>query len=246
MAAPPSRARATDPSSRIGSLTRLFGFAQFEFAGTLAVVDGRYVLRDGENEDSRERVLVIETIGAPPPSRRRRRRPRNADADELPAELPVARATVVRAFEPFGEESAAVEWLATASAAEETVDRLVAEGLADLNAALHTQAVASGDPHPQALAPGRAITVRIGYGSGENLADGIFTAAHQVDPATVPPHAAEPATKSCVPNNASPQCSEAENNSMLASHYSYGAAPISARAATARPPYSYEWASRLF
>ncbi|MDX6609738.1 MAG: hypothetical protein QOF85_1663 [Solirubrobacterales bacterium] len=61
------------------------------------------------------------------------------------------------------------------------MDRLVEEGIVDLNAALHAHAVASGDPHPQAVTPRRAVTVRIGYGSGEQLADGVFTAAHQVD-----------------------------------------------------------------
>ncbi len=158
-------------------MTRLFGFAQFEFAGTLAVADGRFVVRDGD----RERVLVIETLGAPFPARRRRRRPRQAQADELPAELPLARVTVVRAFEAFEDDDDARAWLGTASSAPETVDRLVEEGIGDLNAALHAHAVASGDPHPQALTPERAVTVRIGYGSGEELADGIFTAAHKVD-----------------------------------------------------------------
>jgi hypothetical protein len=177
VAAPASRTPATDPSSRIGSLTRLFGFAQFEFAGTIAVADGRFVVRDG----SGERVLVIETLAAPPPARRRRRRPREAQADELPAELPLTRVTVVRAFEAFEDEDAARAWLQAASGAEQTVDRLVDQGIDDLNAALHAHAVASADPHPQAVGPGRAVTVRIGYGSGEELADGIFTLAHKVD-----------------------------------------------------------------
>jgi hypothetical protein len=158
-------------------LTRLFGFAQFEFAGTLTVGDGRFLARD----DGGERVLVIETLAAPPPARRRRRRPREAHADNLPAELPLTRITVVRAFEAFEDDDAALAWLEAASSTEETVDRLVEEGIDDLNAALHAHAVASGDPHPQAVSPGRAVTVRIGYGSGEDLADGIFTAARQVD-----------------------------------------------------------------
>jgi hypothetical protein len=155
----------------------LFGFAQFEFAGTLAVADGRYVVREGE----RERVLVIETQGAPPPSRRRRRRPRPAEPDGLPAELPLTRVTAVRAFEPFENEAVASEWLQAASADEEAVDRLIDEGLAMLNRALHASAIASGDPHPQALTPARAVTVRIGFGSGAQVADGVFAAAQQVE-----------------------------------------------------------------
>jgi hypothetical protein len=158
-------------------LTRLFGFAQFEFAGTLAVVDGRFVVRDGGGE----RVLVVETLAAPAPPRRRRRRPRDAPAEEHPTELPLTRVTVVRAFEAFEDDDAARAWLEAASGVEQTVDRLVEEGIDDLNAALHAHAVASADPHPQAVAPGGAVTVRIGYGKGEELADGIFTAAHRVD-----------------------------------------------------------------
>jgi hypothetical protein len=159
-------------------LTRLFGFIQLDLAGALSVTDGRYVVRDGE----REQVLVIETLGAPPPARRRRRRPRDAEIGEPPPELPVARATVVFAFNEFEDERAADAWLQETSADEEAIDRLVEGGIAELNQALHTQAVASGDPYPQTVTPSRAVVVRIGYGSGEALADGAFSKAHEVDP----------------------------------------------------------------
>lgn len=163
-------------------MTRLFGFAQFDFAGRLAVADGRYVLRDGE----RERVLVVETLGAPPPTGRRRRKPRDAGTDDTPTELPLARATVVRAFEPLTDEAAAERWLEVSSGNEETVDRLLEEGLADLNRALHTQAVASGDPHSHTVALAGAAAARVGFGSGEQLADGLFTEARRVDPGLRP------------------------------------------------------------
>jgi hypothetical protein len=158
-------------------LTRLFGFAQFELAGTLAVPDGRYVIRD----DVGERVLVLETLGAPPPSRRRRRRPREADPASTPATLPLTRATSVRAFEPFDGEERAGLWLAEAVASEESIDRLVADGIGVLNQALHAHAVASGDPNVQILTPQRAFVVRVGYGSGDEVAAGAYAAAHEVD-----------------------------------------------------------------
>jgi hypothetical protein len=163
-------------------LTRLFGFTQFDFAGPLAVADGRYLVRDGE----REQVLVIETLGAPPPARRRRKRPRNAEIDEPPQQLPVARATVVLAFDEFEDEQAAEAWLSQTTASEEAIDQLVEQGIDELNQALHTQSVASGDPYPQTVTPARAVVIRIGFGSGEALADGAFTAAHQVDPGLGP------------------------------------------------------------
>ena len=163
-------------------MTRLFGFTQFDFAGPLAVADGRYLIRDGK----REQVLVIETLGAPPPARRRRRRPRDAEVSEPPPELPVARATVVLAFSEFEDEQAAGAWLDEATASEEAIDQLVERGIDELNQALHAQAVASGDPYPQTVTPARAVVIRIGYGSGEALADGAFTAAHRVDPGLGP------------------------------------------------------------
>jgi len=159
-------------------LTRLFGFIQFDFAGSLAVADGRYLIRDGK----REQVLVIETLGAPPPARRRRKRPRDAEIGEPPPELPVARATVVLAFNELEDERAAETWLQHTSSDEDSVDRLIEQGIDELNRALHAHAVASGDAYPQTVTPARAVAIRVGYGSGEALADGAFTSAHQVDP----------------------------------------------------------------
>jgi hypothetical protein len=158
-------------------LTRLFGFAQLEFAGTLAVADGRYVVRD----DDGERVIVLETLGAPAPARRRRRRPRGVEAGSPPAELPLTRATVVRASEPFASTDEATAWLKQASGEEEAIDLLLAEAMGLLNRALHAHSVASGDPHVQALTPRHAVVVRLGFGSGEEVADGEFTAALEVD-----------------------------------------------------------------
>jgi hypothetical protein len=163
-------------------LTRLFGFSQFEFAGTLAVADGRYVVRDGEVE----RVLVLETLGAPAPARRRRKRVREIEAGAAPSSLPLSRATTVRASEPFDAEEKAASWLEQASADEKAADALITEGIALLNRALHAHAVASGDPHPQALTPRGAVAVRLGYGSGEQVANGEFNSARQVDPEAGP------------------------------------------------------------
>jgi hypothetical protein len=158
-------------------LTRLFGFAQFELAGTLAVPDGRYVIRD----EAGERVLVIETFGAPAAPRRRRRRPRETDPASPPPTLPVTRATAVRAFEPLDGEEDASRWLAGAVASEGAVDGLITDAIDVINRALHAHAVASGDPNVQILAPQRAVAVRLGYGSGDEVAAGDYATAHEVD-----------------------------------------------------------------
>lgn len=144
------------------------------------MADGRYLARTGEDESS-QRVLVVETLGAPPPARRRRRKPKRADPGDAPEALPLARLTAVRAHEPFPSEEAAAAWLAEASADEEVVDALLVDALALANRALHARAVAAADPGEAELRPERAATVRIGYGSGAEVAAGRYTAASVVD-----------------------------------------------------------------
>jgi hypothetical protein len=126
-------------------------------------------------------VLVLQTLASPPRPGRRRRKPRGAEAAPTPPEVPVARATAIRAFEPFDEAEDAAAWLASATVGEEAIDAVVLTGIGLLNDALHAQAVAGADPHPAAVAPERAVAVRLGYGSGEETAEGAFSEAREVD-----------------------------------------------------------------
>jgi hypothetical protein len=161
-----------------GRLSKLFGFAQLDFAGTLPLADGRYLARD---EIEGESVLVVRTLGAPSPGVRRRRRPRRVEPEVDPSPLPLTRVTAVRAFSPFEDEEEAARWLDEATEAEDTADTLVADGARLLNRALHAQAIAGADPYGQELQPERAVAVRIGYGSGEEIAESVFRAACDVD-----------------------------------------------------------------
>ena len=149
---------------------------QFEFPGTVGVPDGRYLAR----EDDGERVLVVETVGAPAPPRRRRRRPRESEETEPPS-LPLTRVTAIRAQEPFESEAEASEWLGKSVAEEDSIDAVVAAGVGLLNRALHAQAVASADPLGFEARAEAATTVRIGHGSGKEVAAGRFSAAREVD-----------------------------------------------------------------
>lgn len=151
---------------------------QFELPGAIGVPDGRYLARD----EGGERVLVVETIGAPAPPRRRRRRPKQAEPTGEPAPLPLTRVTAVRAHEPFESVEEAGDWLEGATASAEAVDAEVAAAAALLNRALHAQAVASADPFDAELSVERATAVRIGHGSGKEVAAGRFAAAKSVDP----------------------------------------------------------------
>lgn len=159
-------------------MSKVFGFVQLDFAGALPLADGRYLARDGDGE----KVLVLRTLGATvAPDRRRRRRGREVDAGGEPASLPLTRVTAVRAFAPFGSEEEAGRWLDEASEAVDTAGVLVDEAAQLLNRALHAQTVAAADPYGRELAPERATAVRIGYGSGEQVAESEFTDARAVD-----------------------------------------------------------------
>jgi hypothetical protein len=144
------------------------------------VPDGRYLARD-PGEGGAKRVLVVETLGAPPPPGRRRRQPQPVQSAGEPASLPLTRATAVLAYRPFGAADEAMRWLEGITGEEGAVDALVAEGADLLNRALHASAVASADPRPGEVDAGRSVTVRIGYGTGEEVADGRFAVAREVD-----------------------------------------------------------------
>jgi hypothetical protein len=160
-------------------VAKFFGFVQFDFAGTLPLTDGRYLA--GSPGSGEETVLVLQRLGAPALGERRRRRGRATAADPEPAPLALTRATVIRASTPFEAQADAARWLDGTCEAEETVEALAAEAAATLNRALHVQAVAAADPYSRQLAPDQAERVLIGYGSGEEAADGRFTDSRQVD-----------------------------------------------------------------
>lgn len=153
---------------------------QFEFPGTLDLPDGRYLARIPGTEGE-QRVLVVETVAAPPPARRRRR-PKPVESGGEPAPLPLTRVTAIRAHEPFDSPADALAWLEQATSAEEAIDSTFSDAIALLNRALHAHAAASANPLAAELSVERAATVRIGHGSGKEVASGRFSAAREVDP----------------------------------------------------------------
>jgi hypothetical protein len=143
------------------------------------VADGRYLSRGAA--DSGERVLVIETLTASPAPSRRRRRPRPESEGGAPPRLPLARATAIRAHAPFDDVDSAQAWLRDTLADDEEIDRILEDGIVLLNRALHAQAAATLNPRPHELSPRSAIAARIGFGSGDEVAGGRFTAAERID-----------------------------------------------------------------
>lgn len=119
---------------------------------------------------------------AAPAAPRRRRRARVAEAGAEPAALSLARVTVVDASARFGEESEAESWLDRGLRSEGAIDEMLESALRLLNRALHAHAVTAGIAHSPELRAEDAVVARLGYGSGDQVADGSFTHAREIDP----------------------------------------------------------------
>jgi hypothetical protein len=156
-----------------------FGFVQWEFPGRLGPDPGRYVVRRFAGDEVRQ-VLVIGGFDAP---RRLRRRARRADPGPTSVEL--TRATVIDAS-PLGELEAADAWLERA--AGDDAARVTGEALTLLNRAVAGHRVASADPWVADADPSHALVCRVGYGTGEQVADGDWEAAREL-PLPGPPSA---------------------------------------------------------
>jgi hypothetical protein len=154
----------------------LRAFTQLELAGLIGLPDGRYLARDG----GAERVLIVETVAATRPSRRRRRRPRQVDPGE-PGEVPVTRVTVTAA-EELADSARASAWLESVAGDPRRRAAEVRSATLLVNRALHALRAGAGDPLVPDVAATRALAIRIGYGSGEQLAEGRWTAARELPP----------------------------------------------------------------
>ena len=152
----------------------LFAFVQIEVPWPLGPPDGRYVLRDADGS-AVTHVAVLATLGASERRRRRRgRRPRDAPPEPDPAPVATGRATVVTVAPPLADADAARAWLA--GAGEPELDA----GLTVVNRALHAFRLVATDPHAHSIARDRLIAARIGYGAGEQVADGCWTRAREL------------------------------------------------------------------
>ncbi|MDA0182610.1 hypothetical protein OJ997_20030 [Solirubrobacter phytolaccae] len=137
---------------------------QWEWPGRLGPPPGRYVVRRYAGDDAQAVVVISEGTA---PRRVGRREPRDT--------VPVTRVTVIDA-DPLFDDATASEWLRSAglpSFGPETLNRLV-----------RSFRVASADPYLADLDLSRAWRTRVGYGSGEQVADGEWTEARELDAPT--------------------------------------------------------------
>ena len=151
---------------------KLFRFVQIEVPWPLGPEDGRYVVRRHAGEQP-DHVLVLGTLGA---QKRTRRGKRDSKAEPEPEPTPVAtgRATVIAA-EPLEGDAAAARWL-------NNVDRDagIAAALVVLNRALHAHRISVADPYAREVGRDDALVIRVGYGAGEQVADGRWTEAAEI------------------------------------------------------------------
>jgi hypothetical protein len=123
-------------------------------------------------------VLVLGTLGAPERRRLRGRRARPVD-EAGPEPVPTSRATVVRA-EPFGSREEAAAWLAGLRGNDSAMEGELGGALRILNRALRAHRAAAADPWLPEVSAERALVARVGYGSGEAIAEGRFGEAFEL------------------------------------------------------------------
>jgi hypothetical protein len=166
---------------------RLFVFVQLEFPWALGPADGRYLLRAEANGEP-VRVLVLDTLGtgrnAPGPpgtsaaGRLRARaaaRRRSIPAEPGPVAAARARATIIDPVSLPAERQARA-WLADLDS-----EREVSTAVAVLNRVLHAQRIAAADPYAREVAPAQALVIRAGWGLGEQVADGRWLEAVELE-----------------------------------------------------------------
>lgn len=150
---------------------QIFLFIGAELPWELGIPDGRYLLRSATTGEP-ERVIVLARLGARRAGRgasrpRKARRHRREVAPEPEAE-PVAttRVTIVDAV-PVAAERQAQAWLANLDPEHD-----VPVAFAALNRLLYARRIAAADPYLREVSPSQALTVRAGFGEGEQVATG--------------------------------------------------------------------------
>lgn len=141
--------------------------------------DGRYLLRDPDDRPDAppSHVLVIATLGAPERHRLSPRRERaKAEREPEPSLARIGRATVIDVGEPLRGSDQARGWLSGAGEAD------LRTGLAVLDRAVYAFRLVVADPYLPPVARHHLLVARLGYGAGEQVAEGSWTEAIEIIP----------------------------------------------------------------
>ncbi|HZU60194.1 MAG TPA: hypothetical protein VE983_04470 [Solirubrobacteraceae bacterium] len=121
--------------------------------------------------------MVIATLGAVERRRLTGRRARaNAQPEPEPTPVTTGRVTIITVDPAFPDAGRAAEWLSRAGEDE------LQEDLGVLNRALHAFRLAVADPYLTPVGRHQALVARVGYGAGEQVADGLWTEALELTP----------------------------------------------------------------
>jgi hypothetical protein len=155
-----------------------FACVQLDVPGQLGLDDGRYLLHSDSDEQA-ETVVVVQSLGGATRARRpRRRRARPVQPGADPPEVPFTRLTVIIAER--SELQDAARQLQHAAADPEAAEAAIAAGLRAVNAVLRGHRVATHDPYGHEIGREAALVARVGYGTGEGLAEGRWEEAVEI------------------------------------------------------------------
>jgi hypothetical protein len=126
-------------------------------------------------------VIVLGTIGAPPRKLfgRGGRKGAVVSSAEEAAAVPVVRATLIHA-EALPSADDGERWLERMRSDAAALDLEVDGAVRELNAVLRAHRAAAADPYVRDVSRSTANAVRVGYGSGDLVADGKFASAYEL------------------------------------------------------------------
>jgi hypothetical protein len=128
-------------------------------------------------EDDVERVLIVQELDAPRPGRRGRRRARPVAPAE-PEQVPVTRVTVTGVS--FDDAPAGSDWLKETLRDRERGAQELRDATRIVNRALNALRAEARDPLVQEIGVTKALAIRLGHGTGDELAEGRWTDASEL------------------------------------------------------------------
>jgi hypothetical protein len=123
-------------------------------------------------------VIVLRTQGAPQRGVFRGRWPRKRETVEVEP-VPTSRVTVVRATRFEGLDQA-VAWLARLRKERDALLAEATDAAREVNRFLRAHRAAATDPYAREISPEHALAVRVGYGDGDQVAEGHYAAAYEL------------------------------------------------------------------
>jgi hypothetical protein len=117
---------------------------------------------------------VLATLGAPQRPRWLAQAKRKSQPEPDPFPVTTGRATIIDVGTSFEAVEEARAWLARVD------EDAVVSGVAILNRVIHAFRLVTADPYLRPVQRRQALVARVGYGAGEQVADGLWTDAREL------------------------------------------------------------------